>query len=350
MRFTKTLSVLAVLTSAALLLLAGCGPSVDTGYSSNTGSNNTGGGSTGGTLTGLGYTWEVETSGTTTDLRSVCYGASRWVAVGTSAGVGVTAESTDGKSWTLTQQNSVADYYLHNVGCGNNTFVALASTAIIYSGDGVNWTQASVPSSNGSTPYPQAIAAVTYGNGLWVAVDDLFLTENGWGFLTSTDGASWSETLIGGAYAQPTAIAYGNGLYVVVGYGGLLLTSPDGTNWTNRSFTTGQAMLGITYANGMFVAVANNGQILTSPDGINNWNAYSVSSGALNAVGYGGGIFLAVGASSGGTAYVSTDGVSWTSASSYLPSGLYGAALNGAAYGNTSFVVVGDSGEIGLSH
>lgn len=334
---------------ALVILLAGCGPStsIDNSYSSGSGGSSSGGGTT---LTGPGYTWDVETSGTTTDLRSVCYGANRWVAVGTSAGVGVTAASTDGKSWTLTQQTSVTDYYLHNVGCGNNTFVALASSAIIYSGDGVNWAQASVPSSGGSTPYPQAIAAVTYGNGLWVAVDDLYLTENGWGFLTSTDGASWSETLIGGAYAQPTAITYGNGLFVVVGYGGLLLTSPDGINWTNRSFTTGQAMLGITYANGMFVAVANNGQVLTSPDGINNWTVYSASSGALNAVSYGGGTWLAVGATSGGTAYVSTDGKTWTNASSYLPSGLYSGALNGVAYGNSSFIAVGDSGEIGLSH
>lgn len=350
MRITKTLTAIAVLTSATFLLLAGCGPSVDTGYSSSTGSNNnTGGGSTGGTLTGLGYTWEAGTSGTTSDFRSLAFGNTRWVAVGTGGGIGVIGESTDGKTWTLTSENATTYYDLHNVAFGNGTFVALSSLGILTSGDGIGWAAANVPTSNASTPYPQNLTAAVYGNGLWVAVDDFFLTENGLGIWTSSDnGANWNILELNTTYAQPTAIAYGNGMYVIVGYGGLMLTSPDGANWTNRTLTTGQAMMGITYASGKFVAVTNDAHSLVSTDGI-NWTSYPMDISYMNGISYGGGIFLAYGALNGAAAEVSTDGKTWTSATSYLPNSIASSSLHGAAYGNSAFVVAGDSGVVAVS-
>lgn len=344
MRLTKALAILVLLSGALVLPLAGCGPSVDTGYGSTSGNNN----GSGNNLTGPGYTWEQETSGTTTSLRSVCYTNNRWVAVGTGGGVGVTAESTDGKTWALTQFTATATYYLHYVGCGNNTFVALASSAIIYSGDGVGWGQASITTPDAST-YPQEIAAVTYGNGVWVAVDDLFFTENGWGFLTSTDGGTWNENIVTGPYAQPTGITYGNGLYVVVGYGGLVLTSPDAITWTNQSLSSGTAIKGITFVNGKFYAVTIDGHVLISTDAV-NWTSYTLNYSYPNGIAYGGSVFLTYGALSGGTMEVSADGQNWTNATSYLPTSLYNNAINGVAYGNGTFVAVGDGGSIGITY
>ena len=353
MRFTKTLTAIAVLTGTALLLLAGCGPSVDTGYSSTSGSsNNTGGGSTGGTLTGLGYTWEAGTSGTTNDFRSLAFGNSIWVAVGNGAGVGVIGKSTDGKTWALTSENDTSYYDLINVAFGNNTFVALSGTnGILTSSDGVNWARAAVnaTTTSGGSPLPQNLTAAVYGNGLWVAVDNMFYTDDGFGIWKSTDnGASWNVEFLSGGYAQPTAMAYGNGLYVIVGYGGLMLTSPDGTNWTNRTLTTGQAMMGITYANGEFVAITNDAHSLVSTDGI-NWTSYPMDISYMNGISYGGGIFLAYGALNGAAAEVSTDGKTWTNATSYLPNSIASSSLHGAAYGNSAFVVAGDSGVVAVS-
>jgi hypothetical protein len=50
-----------------------------------------------------------------------------------------------------------------------------------------------------------------------------------------------------------------------VGLGGVILTSPDGVNWTRQTPPTGNSLNGVTYGNGTFVAVGDCGTILTSP-------------------------------------------------------------------------------------
>lgn len=327
--------------------LTACGPSISNYTTTNTSGSMGMSGSTSNTLTGLGSTWTTQNSGTTTGFRSICFGAGRWLAVGTGGGVGVTAESTDGVTWNLTQQTATQYYDLTAAGCGNSIFVATSSNGILASGDGVSWAQASISTPDPNT-YPQQIAAVTYGNGIWVAVDNLFFTNNGWGILTSADGASWTEAIVTGPYAQPTAITYGNGLYVVVGYGGLVLTSPDATTWTNETLSAGYAIMSIVFANGQFVAVTNSGQALISTDAV-NWTSYSDSASYPNGIAYGGGAYLILGSLSGGTVAVSSDGKSWTNATSYLPSTLTNSGLTSAAYGNSTFVAVGGSGEIGTT-
>ena len=57
------------------------------------------------------------------------------------------------------------------------------------------------------------------------------------------------------------------GLFVTVGESGTILTSPDGTTWTERTSGTSIFLIGVTYGNGLFVSVGDSGTILTSPDG-----------------------------------------------------------------------------------
>jgi hypothetical protein len=52
-------------------------------------------------------------------------------------------------------------------------------------------------------------------------------------------------------------VTYGNGLFVAVGKGGTILTSPDGVNWTARTSGTRNDLYGVTYGNGTFVAVGD---------------------------------------------------------------------------------------------
>jgi hypothetical protein len=131
---------------------------------------------------------------------------------------------------------------------------------------------------------------VTYGNGLFVAVGE------GGTILTSPDGVTWTQRTSGTGMAlrrdlreRPLrggggslgrhhphlpgrgdldgrtsgtgywldGVTYGNGLFVAVGDGGTILTSPDGVNWTQRTSGTGNWLFGVTYGNGLFVAVGD---------------------------------------------------------------------------------------------
>ena len=58
------------------------------------------------------------------------------------------------------------------------------------------------------------------------------------------------------------AVTYGNGLFVAVSnyatYNSVM-TSPDGITWTSRAGASALYWRGVIYGNGTFVAVANNG-------------------------------------------------------------------------------------------
>jgi hypothetical protein len=69
------------------------------------------------------------------------------------------------------------------------------------------------------------------------------------------------------------SVTYANGTFVAVGGSGLVMTSPDGFSWTNRTSTGTQNWTSVTYGNDnkLFVAVAvtgNGNKVMTSPDGI----------------------------------------------------------------------------------
>ncbi len=80
-----------------------------------------------------------------------------------------------------------------------------ANSTVITSTDQVDWKAQTLVTPNGSTD--PVIYAVTYGNGLWVAVGNYI-----W---TSPDGATWTyrPCSTGPFYA----VAYGNGGYVAAG-------------------------------------------------------------------------------------------------------------------------------------
>ena len=59
-------------------------------------------------------------------------------------------------------------------------------------------------------------------------------------------------------------------MFVTVGQSGTILTSSEGTTWTERTSGTSDHLSGVTYGNNTFVTVGNSGTILTSPDG-NSW-------------------------------------------------------------------------------
>jgi hypothetical protein len=116
----------------------------------------------------------------------------------------------------------------------------------------VSWTQRTSGTSNW-------LNGVAYGNGLFVAVgwDDTILTSPD--AVICTPRTTATRTRRGsGAYGARRFVAGG-------GNGGTILTSPDGVSWTRRTSGTSNWLNGVAYGNGLFVAVGWNSTILTSP-------------------------------------------------------------------------------------
>lgn len=116
---------------------------------------------------------------------------------------------------------------------------------------------------------------IVYANGKFVAVGR---TNSGTNFsITSTDGKNWSTlNTIGGAYSI-NAIGYGNGKFVAGTMNGEITVSTDGANWSPiKVIQSGMQIMDITHEKGKFIMTgiifnSYGGYILTSADG-ENWS------------------------------------------------------------------------------
>ena len=130
---------------------------------------------------------------------------------------------------------------------------------------------------------------------------------------------------------------FGNKLFVVVGGGGVILTSPEGSSWTRRTSGTTEDLKGVSFVNNIFVAAGNNGSILTSRDGKTWVSRTSGSTDKLYSIAYGKGVYVVVGES----ILTSADTVTWTKGS-YADF----EQLNSIAFGDDKFVAVGLNGVV----
>lgn len=245
------------------------------------------------------------------------------------------ATSTDANTWT--ESTAMRSATLSNTrsivySSGLNGFFVGSETSVVYSFDnGASWTRVSI--SGMST-----MSAMISGGSTVVGYD------SGGNVATSTNGTTWTNrgnmtTLAGwgsGAYSgEPYGGAYGNGLFMLVGFNvspsiySTCATSPDGVTWTNRpglntavssSSSTMRIVawcptLGKWFAGG-FSASTLGGIIAYSEDNGANW---TVSSGATSLLsGLGGsvkwitevnGTIVAMAGTN--TIITSTDGVNW---------------------------------------
>jgi hypothetical protein len=180
--------------------------------------------------------------------------------------------------------------------------------------------------------------------------------------MTSTDGISWKaqELFVSGlGDFAITTIGYGDGVFVGgKDYGGAALVFGDngGTRWWYS--TLGQSLLdlwglyGIAYGNGHFVIAGadsrgefGQGVILTSTPAF-DWVRVNMWA-ALSAVAFGRDTFVSVGPVCVGwwcflpQVVSSTNGTNWTYHDPRADTSLYG-----VAYGQGTFVAVGESGTI----
>lgn len=293
--------------------------------------------------------WQSHDSGSTNYLRGICFGSGAFIAVGNN---GTIITSSDAEHWTkqasVTVQNMVKVVYL------NGLFVALrtpagSAGAIVTSPDGITWKaqgvnvtpenglnavtfglgkfiavgdRGNLVASRDATIWDNrsrnvsATTAIAFGNGIYVAVGYVGGTQSGLNILTSTNAINWTRAnQIQGGDNNLLGVAYGAGQFVAVGQSGTICNSQDGLRWKIQAgFLVGQgetAFQAITYAQGMFVAVATGGQIYTSPDGINWARQESGTSKTLFDIAYGNGVFVAGGI--GGEFLTSADGFAWGS-------------------------------------
>ncbi|MFC5468241.1 leucine-rich repeat domain-containing protein [Cohnella suwonensis] len=183
-----------------------------------------------------------------------------------------------------------------------------------------------------------------YGDGLYVAVGPGGIAK------TSKDGIAWqtNETGYNGDF---DVVVYGAGKFLAFGQQQLgsrttdIWTSSDGVNWTENAQKIVEFAISIRDAawNGKrFVAVGgNNGEayIYSSDDG-QKWTrqAKGLLETNITGVAWGNGTFVAAGYE-GGVAAVSKDGLKWTKSKTKQPN--Y-EQIWSLAYGGGNFVAVGD--------
>lgn len=204
--------------------------------------------------------------------------------------------------------------------------LALAFPAIAANDPLDQWNARSLPSTSNN------FYGVTWGNNTFAVVGDKGI------ILTSPDGITWTERSSGTTNSL-WGVTYAGGIFVALGDSGTILTSPDGVTWTSRTSGTTKTLTGISYGNNTFVAVGEDGTALTSPDGVTWSSQTSGNKMWFLGVCYGNNTFAAVSRSE--TIFTSPDGVTWTKR---ITGGTDD--LSRVAYGKDTFVAVGYKGTI----
>lgn len=152
----------------------------------------------------------------------------------------------------------------------------------------------------------------------------------------------------------PTDLAFGNGMFVSVGYSGAVLTSTDGLRWTRRNLGTGARLDSVVFADGRFVVggaadrLTAKGSFFVSHDGV-GWIRVEVDLPAdgipLNIVkiAHGNGRFVAIDLY--GRVLHSTDGLQWQLGTTPSTTGFKRAIV----FGNGTFIVSGSDSQVWLS-
>lgn len=294
-----------------------------------------------------GTTWtDRDASFSRVNWRSVTYGGGLFLAVSSggseiSNGTRVMT-SSDGVTWTRSSLAGSAEGV--SVAYGGGRFVAVVPNGTAYSSaDGITWAAVAQSGITGI-----GWRSVTYGNGRFVAVASAPGNPR---TAYSTDGHNWtngtsiySKEFKSVAYGGPS----GSELFVAVGDGGTVMTSPDGDTWTSQTAAASNNWESVTFGGGLFVAVSISGtgnRVMTSPDGVTWTSRSSAADNYWWSVAYGGGTFAAVSSDgSGSRVMTSTDGVTWTSRAT--PDKGWRGITYGGSPGNEGFVAVGDTGVV----
>jgi hypothetical protein len=218
----------------------------------------------------------------------------------------------------------------HDIAYGTGTWVHVSGTEIFFSADGETWKGASLP----YNPEWDELQTIAFGNGTFVL--------GGWGksILTSTNGSNWVRHLND---HETRSIAYGAGRFLAIASNGhtnvfpqehfWAVGSTNGVDWIPVNIPTTNRLLTISYAGDRFFAVDVPGTIFTSPDGI-VWTPRYSSNRTWFHIAYGNGLFIASNPLSDGNILVSSNSIDWTLVPATSP---YGSQVT---FGNGKFVAL----------
>ncbi|MFA7270520.1 MAG: hypothetical protein WC073_14370 [Sterolibacterium sp.] len=227
--------------------------------------------------TPLSWTQRTNPLATLPDLNAVTYGSSSALYIAVGAG-GTILSSPDAVAWTV--RNSTTTNALYGITLyGSGGFMAVGEKGtILITSDGTSWTSVNSGTTND-------LFGVTFGNGIYVAVG-----ANGT-ILSSANGTTWTAIPSNNSL-DLHGIAYGvnpitlTPTYMAVGAAGTVMTSADGTAWTVRTRPTNSNLNSVTFtltplpnsildpvtsepitSNRQFVIVGDGGTVITSLDG-----------------------------------------------------------------------------------
>lgn len=266
-------------------------------------------------------------SGTTKTLRDLIFDRATFMAVGDG---GTILTSGDGRVWT--EEASGTTRNLRGVTSGNSSFVAVGTRGtILTSADGKSWTHRTAMHFDRPDlpPSQDDFAAVTFGGGKFVAISPGKVA-------VSTDAAEWNVHFVLEPNQQPfilQSIAYTNNQFRAVGPPGRWI-STDGLNWQFDTQPSGGVWNRVIAVNGSFY------ELKSAP-------VASLHVEALNGVAYGANRYVIVGAPQAGynsPIITSIDGR--VEPPAQLRNSRTTRTLYAAAYGNGTFVAVGEGGTI----
>ena len=232
--------------------------------------------------------WTVRDSGTSVDLWRIAYGGGRFVAVGDTGQVVVSAR---GDVWIPRAVPDPCD--VTDVAYGNGTFVAVCGKGfakIFTSPDGMSWQQVQLSVIPG-------VSSVSFLDGRFLA--------SGSDVYSSTNGILWTKVATGSEVFQSTGLSFsthggldfGNGAFVTTGLlrgmNDASLFSNDTVNWTGISLSRRYELQDIAFGNGVFRAVGKNGSgfVIQSQNG-SSWTEIGSAGGPLYGIGFGNGEFV----------------------------------------------------------
>jgi len=291
-----------------------------------------------------GVSWIEQSAYSLSTLSRVTYGNGQFVAVGESYPYAdpLIYTSTNGSFWVERYYGGELD--LNDVAYGNGLFVATG-----FHWNGAAWRADMLASKNGIDWQAQDASALhgLPGGVAWGA--GVFATVGSYGeIITSSDGSSWTNQLHGiyGKDWDLNGVVANSNVVVTVGgnwdgWPGGILCSTNGVDWINRSAAlTNWTFQDVIYAQDKFVAVG--GVTALSSNGV-DWGVADYA--GYNAVAYGNGIYVAVGGwcdfehEARSSSATSADGRTWTECDDcYAPTN---GILRSVAYGNGVFVAVG---------
>lgn len=296
-------------------------------------------------------TWTARSLTGEGDFNALAHDGTRVVVVGDrddgGSFTGTYATSTDGITWTSGSFGTNENMY--DVCHHGSQFVAVGQKYdftvpagwrgfIKTSPNGSTWTQRYYQ----STP----LRAITYGNGVFVAAGQESV-------LTSTDGHSWtpvtpSPVPVG---LRAEGLAYGDGVFVLTAGASfstgtpLILTSPDGTAWTDRTSGTSidswKDLVKTKFLNDRFFSSGWFSQLRASTDGGMNFVPIRPDDEEFPALAFGNGVYFIAGFnrsdSNAAVALASQNGSDWIPVPNAAQSG-----LNGAIFFNNTFITCGN--------